>query len=457
MSGLPKILIVEDDISLANQLKWRLKNEYQVNLATTSEEARNRLEKEDYSIVLLDLGLPPYPENPIEGLKLLPEIIKQYPTLQVIVLTAHSDREIAWEALSRGAYDFLNKPVEEHLLHLLIKRALVKKKLEAEFWEEKKHDLPIPMVVASEKTKIIIRTAQEIASLPVSCLIFGETGTGKELIAQIIHYSSPRKNKPLVVVECSSIPITLGEAELFGAQKGAYTGASERREGRIRQAEEGTLFLDEIGELTWEMQAKLLRFLETHEYTPIGGKTTRADVRVIAATNRNLPEEVKRGKFRLDLYHRLCQVEISIPPLRERKEEVIPLSHYFLGKLSREFRLPLPQLTSEAENALLNYSFPGNIRELKNMLSRALIISKGAPITPQELGLGEGNKDHHEITPGIKPGFNLIRAKNYLEKYWIEEALKRNEGKITAAASDLGIPRPTLYDLMKKHGIKIEE
>ncbi|HJX30739.1 MAG TPA: sigma-54 dependent transcriptional regulator [Thermodesulfobacteriota bacterium] len=454
MSGLTKILIVEDDTSLANQLKWLLKKEHEVNLASTSEEARKLLAKEEYSIVLLDLGLPPHPENPTEGLNLLPDIVKKYPTLQVIILTAHGDMQIAREALSLGAYDFLTKPVDENLLYLLIKRAFFRKKLEAEFWEEKKYDLPVPMLVASEKTKAIIQTARDIAALPVSCLILGETGTGKELIAQIIHYFSPRKNRPLIVVECPSIPITLGEAELFGAEKGSYTGSVARREGRIREAEGGTLFLDEVGELTVEMQSKLLRFLETHNYTPIGGKTSPADVRIIAATNRDLTEEVKRGRFRLDLYHRLCQVEVSIPPLRERKEEIIPLAHYLLSKLSHDFRISHPSLTPEAQTALCDYQFPGNIRELKNMLSRALILSKGLPIGPKELGL---EKPEEKITFDVQPGFNLIQAKNHLEKQWIEEALKKSGGKIAPAASDLNIPRTTLYDLMKKHGIGSQE
>jgi two-component system, NtrC family, response regulator len=453
MSGLTKILIVEDDTSLANQLKWLLKKEHKVSLASTSDEARKILGKEDCSIILLDLGLPPHPENPTEGLTLLPEIVKKYPTLQVIVLTAHGDLQIAREALSLGAYDFLTKPVEENLLYLLIKRALLRKKLEAEFWEEKKYELPVPMLVASEKTKAIIQTARDIAALPVSCLILGETGTGKELIAQIIHHSSPRKNNPLIVVECPSIPITLGEAELFGAEKGSYTGSIVRREGKIREAEGGTLFLDEVGELTFEMQSKLLRFLETHAYTPIGGKTSQADVRIIAATNRGLAEEVKRGRFRLDLYHRLCQVEINIPPLRERKEEIIPLAQYLLSKLSHDFRLSPPPLTAEAQTALIDYQFPGNIRELKNMLSRALILSKGFPIGLMELGLEEPEEAEGKITFDVQPGFNLIQAKNHLEKQWIEEALKRSGGKIASAATDLSIPRTTLYDLMKKHGI----
>ena len=454
MSGLASILLVEDDSSLAQQLKWFLKKSYQVELASTREEAINSLGRKEYYVMLLDLGLPPHPENPTVGLNLLQEAVKQYPSLKVIVLTAHGDQQTAREALFLGAYDFLVKPVNENLLDTLINRAFYRRELETEFLEGQKYDLPIPMVVVADKMQEVIQIAREIAALPVSCILLGETGTGKELVAQILHYFSPRRNKPLVVVECSSIPITLGEAELFGTEKGSYTGSIARREGRIKQAEEGTLFLDEVGELSLELQSKLLRFLETREYTPIGGKTCKADVRIIAATNRNLTEEVARGRFRLDLYHRLCQVEIAIPPLRERRDEIIPLAKYFLSKIGHEFRMSPPPLTVQAENALLNYPFPGNVRELKNMLSRAMILSKGRPLGSKELGIGEPEESESKMIPDLKPGFNLPEARNTLERKWIEEALRRHLGKISLAASDLNIPRPTLYDLMKKQGIK---
>ena len=456
MSGLAKILIVEDDASLANQLKWFLKKEHQVHTVSAPEEAKKYLHHQDFHLMLLDLGLPPHPENPTVGLNLLKEVVKNFPLLKVIILTAHGEKQIAREALSLGAYDFLVKPVDEALLYTLIKRAFYRRELETAFWEVQKYDLPVPMVVVSNKMQEVIQTTKEIAALPVSCIILGETGTGKELIAQNLHHFSFRKNKPLVVVECSSIPITLGEAELFGAEKGSYTGSTSRREGRIRQAEGGTLFLDEVGELTLELQSKLLRFLETREYTPIGGKTRKADVRIIAATNRNLAEEVDRGKFRLDLYHRLCQVEIHIPPLRERRAEIIPLARHFLAKLGHEFRISPPPLAAEAEKSLLDYPFPGNIRELRNLISRAMILAKGRPIGRKELGIEEAGDSDSKIAPTLKPGFNLPRARTALERQWIETALKRNKGKIASAASDLGIPRPTLYDLIKKHGIQVD-
>ena len=276
----------------------------------------------EFHVLLLDLGLPPHPEDPTVGLALLCQVVEQFPQLKVIVLTAHGDQQIARQALSCGAYDFLVKPVDENLLGTLIKRAFYRQELEAEFWEKRNRNVPVSMIVKSPIMEAVIQSVREIAALPVNCIIFGETGTGKDLIAQLIHRLSPRNRKPFVAVECSSIPSTLGESELFGAEKGSYTGSTARRDGRIKQAEAGILFLDEVGELTMELQSKFLRFLETHEYTAIGGKTCHADVRIVAATNRNLVDEVERGRFRLDLYHRLCQVEITIPPLRDRQEEI---------------------------------------------------------------------------------------------------------------------------------------
>lgn len=450
MSGLAKILLVEDDASLAQQLKWFLKREHEVAIASTQEGVRRFLREQEFQVMLLDLGLPPHPEDPTVGLKVLQEVTTQYPALKVIVLTAHGEQQIAREALSRGAYDFLVKPVDESLLNTLIKRAFYRRELEAEYREGQEQGLPVPMVIASEKMHAVIKTTREVAALPISCIILGETGTGKELIAQLLHHFSPRKHRPLVVVECPSIPVTLGEAELFGAEKGSYTGSVGRREGRIAQAEGGTLFLDEVGELSLELQTKLLRFLETKEYTPIAGKTAKADVRIIAATNRTLTEEVERGRVRLDLYHRLCQVEITVPPLRERQEEIIPLARHFLAKLSHEFRMPPCSLALDAERALVRYPFPGNVRELKNMIARAMVVSHGAPIGAKELGLGEAAAVTEVEVPS---GFDLPQAKTNLERHWVEEALRRHDGKVAQAAADLGIPRPTLYDLMKKHGI----
>lgn len=460
MSGWIRVLLVEDDRSLALQLQWFLREDHEILLASCRAEALGILEKEKPHVMLLDLGLPPRPEDPSEGLSLLREALDTAPLLKVIVMTAHGDQATAREALSRGAYDFLVKPVREELLVTLIKRAFFRRELEEHFFETRKEDLPLPMVVNSAPMKEVIDQVRAVAPLPVSCLIHGETGTGKELLARLLHLWSGRGNNPLVVVDCTSIPVSIAESELFGAEKGAYTGAAARREGRIAQAQGGSLLLDEVGELSLELQSKLLRFLETREFTPVGGRTRQADVRVLAATNRDLREEVKRGRFRLDLFHRLCQVEIRVPPLRERPEEIPFLARHLLATLGHEFRVKLPELTPEALQALSTYAFPGNVRELRNMLSRALVLSRGRPITPSDLGLGDSFQELGESRqPGfpVAMGYDLPRARSCLEEKWLRCALERHHGKVAAAAQDLGVPRTTLYDLMRKHGMKVEE
>lgn len=461
MSEWIRILLVEDDQYLAEQMRWLLKEEHEVWVSAHPKEALELMRKAKPHVVLLDLGLPPRPEDPSVGLELLGEFLGADPLVKVIVMTAHGDQETAQTAMARGAYDFLVKPVKEELLVTLIKRAFFRRELEVGFWETQEKGLPIQVVVASQAMHQVLEQVKIVAALPASCLILGETGTGKELVARLIHELSPRRSRPLVTVDCASIPITLAESELFGAEKGAYTGAEVRRTGRVAQAEGGTLFLDEIGELPLEVQVKLLRFLETRQFTPVGGRTREVDVRILAATNRDLKEEVKRGRFRLDLFHRLGQTEIRIPPLRERKEDILPLARSFLSSLAREYRMKPPPISPEGERALLEYDFPGNARELKNMLSKALILSRGRPIGPKELGLGGAEAPFAEMPKEgmffpVDPGFDLPKARAHLEETWVREALMRNRGRIAQAAADLNLPRTTLYDLMRRYRIKEE-
>ncbi|MBW2039784.1 MAG: sigma-54-dependent Fis family transcriptional regulator [Deltaproteobacteria bacterium] len=449
-----RLLLIEDDALLGAQLRRFLKGRFQIDLATNREEAMKYLQDGRVLVVLLDLGLPPYPESPDIGLKLLAEILFRDPLIKVIIITAHDDKDTAQRALSLGAYDFLAKPLEEGLLLTLIERAIYRHSVEENWLTTKEDDLPIPMVIASEEMRKVVEETQRVASLSVTVLIAGESGTGKELIAQLIHKWSPRREGPLVVVDCAAIPVNLGEAELFGAERGAYTGAVTRMEGKINQADGGTLFLDEIGELSWEVQAKLLRFLETKEYAPLGGKTEKGDVRIIAATNRELEREVHRGKFRLDLFYRLTQLTIHIPSLRERRDDILSLAHHFVRKLAHEFGMLPPLLSAEAEEALLRHPFPGNVRELKNMISKALLLSEKGVIAPGHLGLSDEKWtfDAQNLSP--TPGYALNKVKKEIEKRWIREALRRNRGKIAPAARDLGIPRTTLYELVKRFGIK---
>lgn len=461
MCGSINVLIVEDDRALGEQLRWLLMGEHEVQVATSRRDAMDVLRGGKIHVAIVDLGLPPYPESPTEGLALIREVLQADKFLKVIVMTAYGDQATAREAMALGAYDFLVKPVEEGLLLTLIKRAYYRRELEVGFVESQRLDLPVPILVSSPAMEEVIKKARSVAPLPVSCIIYGETGTGKELVARLIHALSPRRNRPWVVVDCTSIPVSLGESELFGAEKGSYTGATERREGRIRQAEGGTLLLDEVGELSLELQSKLLRFLETKQYTPIGGRTVEADARVLAATNRLLPEEVKRGRFRPDLYHRLNQVAIRVPPLRERPAEIVPLARHLLALLGHEFRMRVPALTQEAEKALQRYDFPGNVRELKNILSRAMILSRGGPIGPEELGVagpaGTWEGGTTEWSLPVDPGYDLPRARAHLEETWVRSALARHAGKVAQAAADLAVPRSTLYDLMHRHRLKPEE
>jgi len=450
-----EVLIVEDDLPLASQWRRFLKREFSVAVATNKEETFLQLRSKKFPVVLLDLGLPPYPESPRVGLELLKELVVQDPLLKVIVITAHGQKEVAQAALSMGAYDFLVKPVDDEMLLSLLRRAAWRCSLESAWLSAKREELPTSMVLESEAMRRVAEEVRRVAPLEVNVLVEGESGTGKELVAQLIHSWSKRRGRPFVAVDCAAIPVNLGEAELFGAERGAYTGAVRRIEGKVAQAEGGTLFLDEIGEISWELQAKLLRFLETKEYSPLGGKAKKGDVRIIAATNRELDQEVERGKFRLDLFYRIGQMMVSVPPLRERKEDILPLARHFINTLSREFNVPPSTLSKEAEKVLLTYGYPGNVRELRNLISRALLLANGGVILPEHLGLRVGESTEDVGISAAKRGYDLPRAKRALEEGWIREALRRHDGKITPAARDLGIPRTTLYDLIKKYAISI--
>ena len=451
-----KILIIEDDIALANQLKWFLKRRYKVFLAFDPESAISILKKEKISTIILDLGLPPNPESPEIGLKLLKDIINFDSLAKIIVITAHKDLDTARKALNLGAYDFLSKPISENTLLTLIERAIYRRNLEEKFLEEREDILPIKIIAISEEMKKIIEEVKKISKLDVTCLILGESGTGKELIARLIHKLSLRKSAPFIVLDCASIPPTLSELELFGAEKGSYTGAYRRIEGKISLADKGTLFLDEIGELSLELQAKLLRFLETKEFTPIGGKLKTADVRIIAATNRDLKKEVERGKFRLDLFYRLNQITIKIPPLRERREDIIPLANYFIKEFSKEFKKNfIPSLSKKAEEVLIKYDFPGNVRELRNIILKAMIFNQDIIEYLPDIEEKLYNEAEFSLKLTAKVGYSLPKVRQYIEKLWVSEALKKNKGQISKAAKDLEIPRSTLYDLIKKYKVTL--
>ncbi|HME43098.1 MAG TPA: PEP-CTERM-box response regulator transcription factor [Syntrophorhabdales bacterium] len=445
----PKLLIVDDDEDLRTQMKWALAQEYEVFLAEDRPSALEAVRTKKVPVVTLDLGLPPWPASVEEGFATLAEILTIDPLIKVIIATGRGEKEHALRAVADGAYDFLYKPVEIEELKVLLKRAFYLAGLEREHQELRSRvgeEAFQGILGTSQKMAEVFATVRKVATTDVPVLISGESGTGKELVASAIHRLSRRKNHPFVVINCGAIPENLLEAELFGHEKGAYTGAHVQRKGRVEAAHSGTLFLDEIGELSLALQVKLLRFLQEQVIERIGGREQiKVDARVIAATNRDLKQAMKDGTFREDLYFRLGVITIPLPPLREREGDTVLLANAFLRRYAAENKKKLTGFTSQAVSALQEYAWPGNVRELENRLKRAVIMAEGNKITPVDLEM-ESPEDKPE-------GVSLKEAREALEKDLVTRALTRNNDNITKAAEDLGISRPTLYELMEKLGI----
>jgi len=447
-SKRPKVLIVEDDSELATQLKWALAREYDVVIATDGLSALRTQRRDRTPVVTLDLGLPPDPGGVEEGFKLLAAFLERDPLIKVIVITGREEREHGLRAVSMGAYDYMTKPVEVEELKVVLKRAFHLRNLEEEHKAlEAKTEGAQEIIFASPVMYEVWAKIQRVAKTDVPVLITGETGTGKELTAKAIHRLSRRKDGPFVPIDCASIPETLLEAELFGHEKGAFTGAHTRRQGKVESAHGGTLFLDEVGDLALSLQAKLLRFLQEHQFQRVGGREwIRVDARILAATNTDLKEAMEKGAFREDLYHRLSVVVIELPPLRERQGDVSLLAKAFLDRFAAEAGRRLRGFTSEALRAMEAYPWPGNVRELENRVRRAVIMAKGARITVEDLGI--------PATTHLPEDMDLKSAREDLERKMVEKALRRFRGNMTRAAQALGITRPTLYDLMERLGIK---
>jgi two-component system NtrC family response regulator len=447
-SKRPKVLIVEDDSELATQLKWALAREYDVVIATDGPSALRTQRRDRTPVVTLDLGLPPDPGGVEEGFKLLAAFLERDPFIKVIVITGREEREHGLRAVSMGAYDYMTKPVEVEELKVVLKRAFHLRNLEEEHKAlEAKTEGAQEIIFASPVMYEVWAKIHRVAKTDVPVLITGETGTGKELTARAIHRLSRRKDGPFVPIDCASIPETLLEAELFGHEKGAFTGAHTRRQGKVESAHGGTLFLDEVGDLALSLQAKLLRFLQEHQFQRVGGREwIRVDARILAATNTDLKGAMEKGAFREDLYHRLSVVVIELPPLREREGDVSLLAKAFLDRFAAEAGRRLRGFTSEALRAMEAYPWPGNVRELENRVRRAVIMAKGARITVEDLGI--------PATTHLPEDMDLKSAREDLERKMVEKALRRFRGNMTRAAQALGITRPTLYDLMERLGIK---
>ena len=447
----PRLLIVDDDEAIRTQLKWALESEYDLAIAADRAEATTLFRQKQPATTLLDLGLPPEPNNCKEGLAALEEMLAIDPTAKVVILSGQSERENAIKAIGAGAYDFLPKPIEPDILKLLLRRCINVVQLEREYRELQK-SAPIQgfekMLGASTKMEQVFAAIRKVASTNAPVLLLGESGTGKELAALAIHERSPRSKGPFVPINCSGIPETLLESELFGHEKGAFTGAHMQRQGLIESAADGTLFLDEIGELPPSLQVKLLRFLQEQRFQRVGGRQEiKIDTRVIAATNADLKQAIAESRFREDLYFRLAVVVIKLPPLREREDDVALLAQDFLNRYAAQNGRKKMTLAADAMRALYRHQWTGNVRELQNRVKRAVIMADGRKITAADLELDEPTEGRA----------TLRDAREAVERELVESSLRRNRGKIAAAAAELGISRPTFYELMEKLGIRRAE
>jgi two-component system NtrC family response regulator len=444
-----KILLVEDDPGLQKQLKWSL-SDYELVMAADRDSAIAQLRRHEPPVVLLDLGLPPDVDGATEGLAALQQILSLAPSTKVIVVTGNLDRSNAVKAIHLGAYDFFQKPFDPDVLALMIARALHVHTLEIEnrmLAAKQRGSALQGLLTSSEPMLKICRTVEKVAPANATVLLLGESGTGKEVLARGVHELSPRAGKRFVAINCAAIPDTLLESELFGYEKGAFTGAAKQTIGRIEYASEGTLFLDEIGDLPMPLQAKLLRFLQERVIERLGGRgEIPVDVRVVCATHRDLATMISEGSFREDLYYRLSEITVKIPPLRERPGDAVLLAQAFLERYARELGRNIRGFTADALGALEAHAWPGNVREMENLIKRATIMADGSQITAADLGLDNG---HAEPQP-----FNLRQAREHAERLAVSRALAHSDGSIAQAAELLGITRPTLYDLMAKIGLK---
>ncbi len=458
------ILVVEDDPDIQTQMKWGLSKEYNVLQALNRPDAMRLFMKNRPPVVILDLGLPPDEHGTGEGFSCLREMLKEIPWTKVIVVTGNQEREHALRAVQLGAYDYYLKPADMNELRVIIKRAF-------HFSEIEDENRSLRMVLEREAgfagmigqcpaMQKIFETIEKVASTDVSVLIRGESGTGKELVARAIHERSLRSKGPFIPINCGAIPENLLESELFGYEKGAFTGAYARQTGKFEYADKGTLFLDEIGEMPANLQVKILRFLQEKRIQRVGGsKDIEIDARIIAATNADLEHAMKNGGFREDLFFRISVISIDIPPLRERGNDIVLLTNVFLGKYNAMFRKRISGLSRSALNAVKKHSWPGNVRELENKLQKAVITADGGMIEPSHLGLeGQPEMDAFWEKPGKRyEGIMLREARKRLERDLVESALERHRGNVKRASEELGISRPTLYDLIEKYRISVKK
>ncbi|MDQ8205198.1 PEP-CTERM-box response regulator transcription factor [Pelagicoccus sp. SDUM812003] len=445
-----KLLIVDDDDEIRTQMRWSLSSDYEILQAGNREGALQQFKEHQPSVVLLDLGLPPRPNLTDEGMNTLAEIVQSAPKTKVIIISGQGERENALEAIGRGAYDFLSKPVDTDELQLLLKRCFYVAELERDYVKMQRQlneDAFEGMLGNSEPMQKVFGLVRKVATSDAPVMVLGESGTGKEMIASAIHKRSSRADGPFVPINCSAIPESLLESELFGHEKGSFTGADSTRIGKIEQAQGGTLFLDEIGEVPLSVQVKLLRFLQEGYIERVGGREAiKVDARIVAATNADLKKGMADGSFREDFYFRLAVVELNVPPLRERGEDIEYLATTFLKRFAAEAGNGNLSFSAAALKSIRSYAWSGNVRELQNRVRRAAIMCDGNRVSPEDLQIPSSNR--------IPAGTTLKEAREALEKELVEAALAKHKGKITAASAELGISRPTFYELLDRLGIK---
>ncbi|MHA4871523.1 PEP-CTERM-box response regulator transcription factor [Duganella sp. PWIR1] len=445
--GKNKLLVVEDDAGLQKQLRWSL-DAYDVVTADDRESALAQLRRHHPAVVTMDLGLPPDPDGASEGLALLAQILSAAPDTKVIILSGNQERAFALKAIAMGAYDFHQKPLDADTLGLVIERAFYLHAMQQENRRmlQIQSDSPLAGIISRDPAMLkLCRVVEKVAPSSATAMLLGDSGSGKELIARGLHQLSTRRDKRFIAINCAAIPENLLESELFGYERGAFTGAQRQTQGKLELAHGGTLFLDEIGDMAMALQAKLLRFLQERVIERVGGRSEiRIDVRVVCATHRNLKALAVEGAFREDLYYRLSEIVLAIPPLRERAGDRALLAHHFRNKFCAGEARPMLAFSTEALAAIEAYTWPGNVREMENCIRRAVIMADGPQIMPADLGLPDGAEED----------LNLRVVRDAAEYRVMVQALARADGNIVKAAELLGVSRPTLYDLMAHHGLK---
>ncbi|MFL6707137.1 MAG: PEP-CTERM-box response regulator transcription factor [Massilia sp.] len=443
-----KLLIIEDDPGLQKQLRWSL-DDYDVAVAGDREAALAQIRRHEPAVVTLDLGLPPDPDGSTEGLATLQQILALAPDTRVIMLTGNQERGNAVKAIAMGAYDFHQKPCDPEVLNLVIQRAFFLSALQQENrrMQQSQADSPLAGVISRDAGMLkVCRNIEKVAPTSASVMILGESGTGKEVLARALHAMSPRASNRFMAINCAAIPENLLESELFGYEKGAFTGAAKQTKGKVELAHGGTFFLDEVGDLPMALQSKLLRFLQERVIERVGGhEEIPVDVRIVCATHQKLKDLTQTGRFREDLYYRLSEIVVTIPPLRERVGDPALLAHHFKNKFSAQESRSSLHFSDEALSAIAAHGWPGNVREMENCIKRAVIMTDGQYIGADDLGL---------TTAADEEPLNLRQVRDEAENKAIIKALSRVDGNIVKASELLGISRPTMYDLLNRHGIK---